>query len=319
MLQIIDPSVLLEWFMVVFRVMLVPASCQNYLEVAVATTYKTHKLKTTTLARQKQLECGNKRELMLDRATMFNGEKDGTVGRSRDWKRALLSESSERVTVIHGSVLLEQQHRCASLFLKKMSWLLRAGPRGQNRCMGEGERRALRLAQNENVFLFFMCLMSGASWLQDQQRKLDQLLPVLGRLRFCRRPTGPFFYENPKALFQYIQCTEIITVSILFRRLKNTSFLPFWDSQYSNSHKLEAHSQSQYTVYNRCPRGKANTQRFLYWWAKCRCIRVPSQESLLRESCPVTRSPSCERLHRQTGKPLPPPTCVVSSSTFLLG
>ena len=35
------------------------------------------------------------------------------------------------------------------------------------------------------------------------------------------------------------------------------------------------------------------------------------------ESCPVTRSPSCARLHRQTGEPLPPPTCVVSSSTYL--
>ena len=36
--------------------------------------------------------------------------------------------------------------------------------------------------------------------------------------------------------------------------------------------------------------------------------------SVLWESCPVTRSPSCGRLHRQTVKPLPPPTCVVSSS-----
>ena len=40
---------------------------------------------------------------------------------------------------------------------------------------------------------------------------------------------------------------------------------------------------------------------------------------MLWESCPVTRSPSCGRLHRQTVKPLPPPTCVVSSSTYLFG
>ena len=42
-------------------------------------------------------------------------------------------------------------------------------------------------------------------------------------------------------------------------------------------------------------------------------------ESVVWESCPVTRPPSCARLHRQTGKPLPAPTCVVSSSTYLFG
>ena len=36
--------------------------------------------------------------------------------------------------------------------------------------------------------------------------------------------------------------------------------------------------------------------------------------SVLSESCPVPRSPSCARLHRQTVKP-----CVVSSSTYLFG
>ena len=34
-------------------------------------------------------------------------------------------------------------------------------------------------------------------------------------------------------------------------------------------------------------------------------------ESVLLESCPVTRSPSRARLHRQTVKPLSPHTCVV--------
>ena len=42
-------------------------------------------------------------------------------------------------------------------------------------------------------------------------------------------------------------------------------------------------------------------------------------ESVSRGSCPATRSPSCECLHRQTGKPLPPPTSVVSSSTYRFG
>ena len=39
---------------------------------------------------------------------------------------------------------------------------------------------------------------------------------------------------------------------------------------------------------------------------------------VLWESCPVACSPSCGRLHRQTVKPLPPPTCVVSSFTYCL-
>ena len=57
---------------------------------------------------------------------------------------------------------------------------------------------------------------------------------------------------------------------------------------------------------------------FFHWWAKCRCIRVPSKVCC-GTNCPVTGSPSCERLHRQTVKPLPPTTCVVSSSTYPSG
>ena len=94
-------------------------------------------------------------------------------------------------------------------------------------------------------------------------------------------------------------------------------FLPSRDWQYSNSHKLEAHSHSQYTVYDRGPRGKANAQRFFSLVGQmpsCSC----AVESVLREHCPVTRSPSCERLQKQTSKPLPPPTCVVTSSTYVL-
>ena len=48
-------------------------------------------------------------------------------------------------------------------------------------------------------------------------------------------------------------------------------------------------------------------------WCSC------SFESGFWDSCPVTRSPSCERMHRQTVSPLPRPTCVVSSSTYLFG
>ena len=44
-----------------------------------------------------------------------------------------------------------------------------------------------------------------------------------------------------------------------------------------NSHKLEAHSKLKYSVYIRGPRCTANAQRFFYWWAKCRCMHVPSK------------------------------------------
>ena len=75
-------------------------------------------------------------------------------------------------------------------------------------------------------------------------------------------------------------------------------------------------------LYNRGLCGKANAQVFFffekYWWAKCRCIRVPSKACC--GSCALQRAHlRMSRLQRQTGKPLPPPTCVVSSSTYLFG
>ena len=95
----------------------------------------------------------------------------------------------------------------------------------------------------------------------------------------------PIFTKIPKYCFNTSSDTETIAVSILFRRLKkNLFFEPSRDWQYSNSHKLEAHSKSQHPVYNRGPRGTANAQRFC---AKCRCLRVPSQVGKLPCGAPA--------------------------------
>ena len=69
------------------------------------------------------------------------------------------------------------------------------------------------------------------------------------------------FYEIPKYCFNTPNGTETMTVSMLPTEKKNC-FLASQDWQYFNSHKLEAHSKSQYTVYNRGPRGTANAQAF---------------------------------------------------------
>ena len=75
----------------------------------------------------------------------------------------------------------------------------------------------------------------------------------------------PILTKIPKYCFNTSNGTETITVSILFRRLKNIVFSPPGiGNEYSNSHMLEAHSKSQYSVYNRGPRGTANAQRFFF-------------------------------------------------------
>ena len=95
-------------------------------------------------------------------------------------------------------------------------------------------------------------------------------------------------------------------------------FFTLRDWQYSISHKLEAHTKSQHSLFTTEARVvRQMHSRFLL------VGQVPSHAygvaSVLWESCPVTRPRSCARLHRQTVKPLPPVTCVVSSSTYLFG
>ena len=99
--------------------------------------------------------------------------------------------------------------------------------------------------------------------------------PVSGVKKLYTSSTGPFLKKIPKYCFNTPNGTAAITLSILFRRLKDTVFPSRIGN--SNSHKLEAHSKSQYSVHNEGPRGEANAQRFFNWWAKCRCFRVPSK------------------------------------------
>ena len=140
-------------------------------------------------------------------------------------------------------------------------------------------------------------------------------------LRNCAPAAGPFLRKSPNT----VSIHRTVLKPLLFQHClvdcKILIFYPLRIGNTPNSHKLEAHSKSQYTVYNRGPRGTANAQRFFFlnWWAKCRCLGVPSKFCCGRVSCPVTRLPSCGRLHRQTVKPLPPPTCVVSSPTQMFG
>ena len=90
----------------------------------------------------------------------------------------------------------------------------------------------------------------------------------------------------------------------LFRRLKNTVLYPPGIGNSPTLTSSKRTQKSQYSVYNRGPRGKANAQRFFYWWTKCRCIRVPSKVAFV---CALAQT-DC-----------PPPTCVVSSSTYPFG
>ena len=101
-----------------------------------------------------------------------------------------------------------------------------------------------------------------------------QLLPFVKKLCTSYRP---IFTKIQKYCFNTSNGAETITVAILFRRLKILFFYPSRIGNTPNSHKLEAHSKSQYSVYNTGTRGTANAQGFLNWWAKCRCMRVPSQ------------------------------------------
>ena len=124
--------------------------------------------------------------------------------------------------------------------------------------------------------------------------------------------------KNPRYCFQHSNGTEIISNSLLFRRLKTQFFLTSRDWQDSNSHMLEVHSLNRNTPFTTEARVVRQTHSVFQL-----VDQVPlyscAVESALPESCPAKRSPSCERLHRQTGLPLPPPTCVVSSSTYLFG
>ena len=76
-------------------------------------------------------------------------------------------------------------------------------------------------------------------------------------LRLRTQATGSFLWTS-KNVSIHAMGTDIITVAVLLRPLEMLFCLTSPDWQYSNSHKLEAHSRSQFSVCNRDPRGKAN-------------------------------------------------------------
>ena len=115
------------------------------------------------------------------------------------------------------------------------------------------------------------------------------------------------FYEIPKYCFNTPNGTETMTVSML----PTEKILFFYPPRIGNTSTLTSSKRTQ-------NRNTANAQRFFLLVDQvplCACAVA----RVLWESCPVTCSPSCGRLHRQTVKPLPPPTCVVSSFTYLFG
>ena len=112
--------------------------------------------------------------------------------------------------------------------------------------------------------------------------------------------------------------TETITISILFRRLESTVFQPpgIGNTPTLTSSKRSRNRNTPCTTEARVVRQTAQRFFLVGHVPSCSC----AVESVLWESCPVTRSPSCARVHRQTGKPLPPPTCVfVHVSVWLDG
>ena len=119
---------------------------------------------------------------------------------------------------------------------------------------------------------------------------------------------NPIFKKIPKYCFNTSNGTETITVYCFFT-LPGLSILQL--SQARSALKIAIprlqHKPAWY--------GKRTAVFLLVGQAPMYACAVAS---MLWESCPVTRSPSCGRLHRQTVKPLPPPT-VVSSSTYLFG
>ena len=83
--------------------------------------------------------------------------------------------------------------------------------------------------------------------------QLQQYFPTFPASRNYARATCPFFTKIPKYFFNTSNGTQTITVSILFRRLKNTVFDPPGTGNTPNSHKLEAHSKSPFSSFQPRP------------------------------------------------------------------
>ena len=120
-------------------------------------------------------------------------------------------------------------------------------------------------------------------------------------LRLCRRLTSQLSRKAQNT----VSIHPMVLNSFVFQYCLFT--LPKWVLlQLTSSKRIK---KSQYTVCNRGPRGKPHAQRSS-WWAKCHCIRLPSK---------VCCGKVALQRANMTVKPLPTPTCVVSSSTYLFG
>ena len=128
----------------------------------------------------------------------------------------------------------------------------------------------------------------------------------------------PTFTKIPRYCFNTSNGTETIAVSTLFRRLKKNCFFdPPWigNTPTLTSSKRTQNRNTSFTIEARVVRQTHS----VFFSGGPRAVVCVCRRKCVVGSCPATRSPSCGRLLRQTIEPLPPPTCVVSSSTYLLG
>ena len=161
-----------------------------------------------------------------------------------------------------------------------------------------------------------VCIVEACAWFQwvDERLQTGRFFQIQG---VGRRPLefefsdltdgltcqqAHFFKKKKKYCLKTSNGTEIIAVSMLFRRLKilYSTLLGLAIPQLS-----QARSALKIAIPGFLLVGQVSL--------------FSAVESVVWESCPVTRPPSCARMHRLPGKPLPPPTRVVSSSTYLFG
>ena len=92
-------------------------------------------------------------------------------------------------------------------------------------------------------------------------------------------------------LFQYIKGTETITVSILFRRLKNTFFKPSWDWQYSQLSQARGALKIAIPRLQQRPAWYGKRTTFFFAGGPSAVVCVCRRKCVV-EKCPATRSPS---------------------------
>ena len=130
----------------------------------------------------------------------------------------------------------------------------------------------------------------------------------------------PTFTKIPRYCFNTSNGTETIAVSTLFRRLKKNCFFfdPPWigNTPTLTSSKRTQNRNTSFTIEARVVRQTHSV--FFFWWATGRCMRVPSQVCCGKVALQRARL-RVDACSDRLLSPCHPPTCVVSSSTYLLG